>query len=50
MVGDQPTFVTTFEVVDDRIQMIRGVGNPDKLAFFARQLREGHALRERVTV
>ena len=26
--------------------MIRGVGNPDKLAFFARQLREGHGLRD----
>ena len=40
VVGDQPTYVATFEVVDGRIQTIRAVGNPDKLAYFTRQFRE----------
>jgi RNA polymerase sigma-70 factor (ECF subfamily) len=40
LVGDRPTYVATFEVVEGRIQTIRAVGNPDKLAYFARQFRE----------
>ena len=40
VVGDQPTYVATFEVIDGRIQTIRAVGNPDKLAYFTRQFRE----------
>lgn len=40
LVGGRPTAVTTFEIVDGRIQTIRAVVNPDKLAYFARQFRE----------
>jgi len=38
LVGGQPAAVTTLELVDGRIQTIRAVVNPDKLAYFARQL------------
>lgn len=37
LVGGRPTYVTTFEVVDGRVQTIRAVVNPDKLAYFSRQ-------------
>ncbi len=40
LLGDRPTYVATFEVVEGRIQTIHAVGNPDKLAYFARQFRE----------
>jgi RNA polymerase sigma-70 factor (ECF subfamily) len=45
VVSDQPSYVATFEVIDGRIQAVRAIGNPDKLAFFTRQFRE-----RRVTV
>jgi RNA polymerase sigma-70 factor (TIGR02957 family) len=38
LVGDQPIAVSAVELVDGRIQTIRAVVNPDKLAYFARQL------------
>lgn len=40
-IGDSLLSVVTFEVIDDRIQGIRNVMNPDKLAYILRQLRAG---------
>jgi RNA polymerase sigma-70 factor, ECF subfamily len=38
-IGDRLYDVVSFEVVDGKIQAIRGILNPDKLAYIARQLR-----------
>ncbi len=38
-IGDSLLSVVTFEVIDDRIQGIRNVMNPDKLAYILRQLQ-----------
>jgi RNA polymerase sigma-70 factor, ECF subfamily len=37
--GDTVYDVVSFEVIDGKIQAIRGILNPDKLAYIARQLR-----------
>lgn len=38
-IGDRVYDVVSFEVVDGKIQAIRGILNPDKLAYIARQLQ-----------
>lgn len=38
-IGDSLLSVVTFEVIDDRIQGIRSVMNPDKLVYILRQLQ-----------
>jgi RNA polymerase sigma-70 factor (ECF subfamily) len=38
--GELPGYVSTCEVVDGKIQALRSVLNPDKLAYIVRQLRE----------
>lgn len=40
LVGGRPAYVITFDVVGDRIQAMNAVVNPEKLAYFARQLSQ----------